>query len=79
MLYLKKSFIYAQDYMWHWQIHFLTFELFLDDIRLGSNFHEVSYELNIHGTDLHKSTLYFFSLCHRRCGGAVVERWSDES
>ena len=52
--------------------------IFRHDISLGSNFYKVPYELNIRGTDFHKSILYFFSLCHRRWGGAVVERWSGE-
>ena len=46
-----------QSYMWHWQIHLWTFGdryylvIFTHDFSQGSSFHEVPYELNIHGTD----------------------------
>ena len=54
-----------QNYMWHWQVCLLTFtiELFFRyDFSLGSNFHKVHYELNIHGTDFSNPACIFLAL-----------------
>ena len=79
-----KSFIYAQKYvalaklyvaladspfdLYYWAI-------FRHDFSLGSNFHKVPYELNIHGADYHKYILYFIINTQSKSGGAVV-LWS---
>ena len=51
--------------------------IFRHDFSLGSSFHKVMYESNIHGNRFHKWPLHFLvGLSKSRCGGALMECWS---